>query len=79
MIIATAPPENISALNVIEARITAMRPFGTARVLLELSSGSDRLSATLTTRSVANLGLEAGRAVHAVVKTVALDRFGIPA
>jgi molybdate transport system ATP-binding protein len=74
VILATHPPSGISALNVLPATVSAMAPIGEDAVEVELRVGAERLLARITRRSQEALGLAPGRAVFAVVKTVAIDR-----
>jgi len=74
VIIATKPPEGLSALNVLAGKITAIRNTGDGLVEIGLDCHSVHLAARLTRKSVDMLGLDIGRDVYAVIKTVALDR-----
>ncbi|HKY31736.1 MAG TPA: ATP-binding cassette domain-containing protein [Candidatus Polarisedimenticolia bacterium] len=77
LILAAEPPRALSAQNVLAARITEVRPAGgqeqdpegQVRVMLELAGGGEgSLMATVTPAARAELGLEAGAAVHVVCK-----------
>jgi molybdate transport system ATP-binding protein len=76
--IALAPPEGISALNVLPADIVEIAPAGeeaeAAAADLRLASGTDILLARLTRYSIETLGLAPGRKVYAVIKSVSFDR-----
>lgn len=74
IILATRPPQGISALNVLPARIVEIGDLGAAIVDVRLACGADYLLARVTRRSLQALGLEAGQAVHAILKTVAIGR-----
>jgi molybdate transport system ATP-binding protein len=74
VILATARPSAISALNVLAAAVEAMAPIGEEAVEVELRVGAERLLARITRRSQAALDLAPGRPVFAVIKTVAIDR-----
>ncbi|MFZ5789110.1 MAG: molybdenum ABC transporter ATP-binding protein [Pseudomonadota bacterium] len=73
VMIATERPTQISALNILAGRIAALqddgRPIGEATITV----GDATLQARVTRRSMSQLGLAPGRAVFAVVKTVAID------
>ena len=74
VMLALSPPDALSALNVLPARIVeiaALPRAGTATVLLDC--GGVALRATVTEHSVRRLGLSPGIQVHAVMKAVALD------
>ena len=66
------PPSDISMLNVIKARVLEIGTARGAQVDVRLSSGDDFLWATLTRRSVHELGLKPGLAVHAMIKSVSI-------
>jgi molybdate transport system ATP-binding protein len=74
VIIATKLPEGLSALNVLAGRIAALKETADGLVEVGLDCGGVHLAARLTRKSVDMLGLEIGREVHAVIKSVALDR-----
>lgn len=72
--IATQRPEQLSIRNVLSAKILQIElgddsPF--AEVLLDL--GDAHLRARLTRASVAELGLEQGQSVFALIKSIAID------
>lgn len=73
VMIATERPAGISALNVLEGRIAAIDGAGDSETLVSILSGDDRLYARVTRRSVGQLGLEPGKTVFAIVKSVSLD------
>ncbi len=72
VMIATARPEGISALNILAVTVTAIEAAAGSGVLLSLALGEERLLARLTRRSAEALALRPGMAVHAVLKSVAL-------
>jgi molybdate transport system ATP-binding protein len=72
--IATAPPDHLSALNVLPGTVVAVEAADDAQVEIALDCGGIRLTARLTRKSVGMLGLAVGRNVYAVIKSVALDR-----
>jgi molybdate transport system ATP-binding protein len=74
VMIATTPPEGLSALNVLPALVTALDAAGEGSVAVGLDCSGVRLAARLTRKSVDTLRLEPGRRVYAVIKSVALDR-----
>jgi molybdate transport system ATP-binding protein len=74
VMIATTPPDGLSALNVLPALVTALEQAGEGAVAVGLDCSGVRLTARLTRKSVDALGLEPGRKVYAVIKSVALDR-----
>jgi molybdate transport system ATP-binding protein len=74
VILAAAPPEGISALNVLAGRIEALVPIEDAALEVQLRLGEERLLARVTRRSGAALGLVPGRQVFALIKTIAIDR-----
>lgn len=74
VMIALRPPDGLSALNILPGIITAVRPASASSVELQLDCRGILLVAGVTHRSRELLGLEPGRHVSAVIKTVALDR-----
>ncbi|MBV8168126.1 MAG: molybdenum ABC transporter ATP-binding protein [Alphaproteobacteria bacterium] len=74
--IALAPPQGLSALNVLPARIAEVGGDGGPVVDVRLALGERFILARVTRRSIAELGLTVGRDVYAVVKSVAVDRPG---
>ncbi|MGR9213702.1 molybdenum ABC transporter ATP-binding protein [Rhizobium leguminosarum] len=73
VMLATARPEGLSALNILEARIEAMSSTGDGTVEIRLDCGGDIILSRITTLSCERLDLRLGRAVFAVIKTVALE------
>ncbi|CZT33240.1 molybdenum ABC transporter ATP-binding protein [Rhizobium sp. 9140] len=73
VMLATRKPDGLSALNIIEGVVTGMEPAGHDQVDVALDCAGTRLTARITSVSADMLGLSAGMAVHAVIKTVALD------
>lgn len=74
VILAAAPPQGISALNVLAGRVEALVPIEDAALEVQLRVGDERLLARITRRSAAALGLEPGRQIFALIKTIAIDR-----
>lgn len=74
IILATRPPQGISALNVLPVRIDQIGDLDAAIVDVRLACGGDYLLARVTRRSLRALGLESGQAVYAILKTVAVGR-----
>jgi len=72
--IATGRPEGLSILNILPATILEMTDTGPTAVGLRLDCGGTVLVAEITRLSAATLGLEPGRAVHALIKSVSFDR-----
>ncbi|MBF9030680.1 molybdenum ABC transporter ATP-binding protein [Rhodobacterales bacterium HKCCE3408] len=64
-------PQGISALNILPATVTAIDPGPGAGALVRLDHQGQGLTARLTRRSVTALGLEPGRRVFAILKTMA--------
>lgn len=74
VMIATAPPVGISALNILPAEIAAIAATGrgSSEQMLTLTCRAGWIKAQLTRHSVAALGLAPGRKVFAVVKSAAI-------
>ncbi|MGR9185395.1 molybdenum ABC transporter ATP-binding protein [Rhizobium leguminosarum] len=73
VMLATTRPEGLSALNILEARIEAMSSTEDGTVEIRLDCGGDIILSRITTLSCERLDLRLGRAVFAVIKTVALE------
>ncbi|NKK98199.1 molybdenum ABC transporter ATP-binding protein [Rhizobium leguminosarum bv. viciae] len=73
VMLATARPEGLSALNILEARIEGMSSTEDGTVEVRLDCGGDIILSRITTLSCERLDLRPGRAVFAVIKTVALE------
>lgn len=71
VMIATAAPQGISALNVIPARVRDLTPAGDS-VLVRLDAGDQVILSRITGRSAHLLNLQPGLAVHAVLKAVSV-------
>ena len=76
VLVATRPPEGLSARNVLPGRVAALVPAGDA-VMVEIACGGSVLAARLTQASVRDLGLTPGLPVYAIVKSVAFDPHGV--
>lgn len=74
VIIATERPSGISALNVLQGHVIAIAETGPAQAAVTVTCGAETVVASLTRRSVHDLGLAAGRPVFAIIKSVAVDR-----
>ncbi len=74
VILATQPPNGVSALNVLAGTVEALIPIGDEAVEVQLRLNSEHLLARITRRSQEGLGLAPGLPVFALVKTVAIDR-----
>jgi len=73
VMIALAPPEGLSALNVLPGTVTDIAAGDGPIVQLRLDCAGEALVARLTRRSVETLGLIPGKRVHAVIKSIAFD------
>ncbi|MBY0338862.1 MAG: molybdenum ABC transporter ATP-binding protein [Acetobacteraceae bacterium] len=71
--LATETPRGISIHNILPATVEAIQPAGPGADFVRVAVGPTPLLARVTTDSVARLGLEPGRAVVALVKTVVFD------
>ena len=73
VMIALAPPEGLSALNVLPGVVAEIGGGGGPIVDIRLDCTGEALIARLTRRSVEGLGLVPGRRVYAVIKSIAFD------
>ncbi|MEM1431243.1 MAG: molybdenum ABC transporter ATP-binding protein [Pseudomonadota bacterium] len=72
VILARTRPTGLSALNVLPARVEAVRRGTGPGALVSLSTGAGRILARVTLRSVAALEIEPGAEAFAVVKSIAV-------
>lgn len=77
VILARARPEGISALNVLPARVEALRMGEGPGALVRLSVGGDPLLVRITRRSAGALDLREGAEVFAIVKSVSVAQADI--
>jgi molybdate transport system ATP-binding protein len=73
VMIALAPPEGLSALNILPGIVSEIRETDGPIVEMRLECAGEALIARLTRRSVETLGLAPGRPVYAVIKSIAFD------
>jgi molybdate transport system ATP-binding protein len=73
VMIALQPPVGLSALNVLPGTIAEIAAGDGPIVQMRLDCAGEALVVRLTRRSVETLGLEPGKAVHAVIKSIAFD------
>jgi molybdate transport system ATP-binding protein len=66
-------PEGLSALNVLPGFISSIGEAEGASVDVQLDCGGDSVVARVTRKSVEELGLKPGLAVHAIIKSIAFD------
>ena len=77
VMIAAEPPRGLSALNVLPGIVAEVGQGDGPIVEIRLDCAGDPLIARLTRRSVETLGLEPGRTVYAVIKSIAFDHHAI--
>ncbi|MFT3812195.1 MAG: molybdenum ABC transporter ATP-binding protein [Acidovorax sp.] len=70
--LALTRPESTSILNIVPARITALREDGPGQAMVALDAGGTTLLARITQRSATTLALAPGQNVYAQIKAVAL-------
>ncbi len=73
VLLASTRPTGLSARNLLEGRILALGAAGPEAVLVEVACGDAVITARVTRKSAAELGLAPGQPVFAVIKTVAFD------
>jgi molybdate transport system ATP-binding protein len=77
VILARARPEGLSALNILPARVLAVRRGEGPGVIVQLQAGEDRLLARITRRSADTLNIIEGAECYAVMKSVAVSQTDI--
>ena len=73
VMLAIDEPKGLSALNILRAQVEAIEETSGPSADVLLVAADDRLTARLTRRSIGALGLEPGRQVYAVIKSIAFD------
>ena len=73
VMLATARPETINALNVLEGTVVDLLPVGKGSVDVRVDCGGNMIVARITALSRETLALAPGKTVLAIIKTVALD------
>ncbi|WP_371873479.1 molybdenum ABC transporter ATP-binding protein [Stappia taiwanensis] len=72
VMLARSRPQDISALNILPATVSALRRGQGPGVVVQLQAGEDRILARITRRSADALGLEPGTLCFAITKTVSV-------
>jgi molybdate transport system ATP-binding protein len=75
--LALSPPQDSSMLNVLSGTVDEIGTDTGALVDLRIRVGGHALWARITKRSLHRLGLVEGTPVHALIKTVAIDRYNV--
>jgi molybdate transport system ATP-binding protein len=73
VMIALAAPKGLSALNVLPGTVAELASTDGPIVEMRLDCAGEPLVARLTRRSVETLGLQPGRPVYAIIKSIAFD------
>jgi len=73
VMLATVKPEGLSALNINDGTIRELAPADDGTVEVQVDCGGDVILSRITALSVEKLALAPGKAVFAVIKTVALQ------
>jgi molybdate transport system ATP-binding protein len=74
VMVATAPPAGLSALNVFPGKVIALRKSGEFDVEVDMNCNGVRIASRLTAKSVETLGLAAELPVYAILKAVTMDK-----
>jgi molybdate transport system ATP-binding protein len=74
VLIATKPPEGLSALNVLSGTVAEIRADEGPIAEVRLDCGGQSVQARITRHSIAVLGLAPGKPAYAVIKAIAFDR-----
>ena len=73
VLLATAEPQGISALNVLKCEIRAISAAEGGAADVRLQCGEESITARITGLSAKRMGLSVGNPIHAINKSVALD------
>lgn len=79
VIVARDRPEGLSALNILQGEVLALRGGSGPGTIVQMECGSDRLLARITRRSAEALALAPGGRVYAVIKSVSIARTDVGA
>ena len=74
VLLATARPEGISALNILEGKVAGLTAGSGETMDVSVDCGGDLIQSRITRFSTERLGLRIGSPVYAIVKTVAFER-----
>jgi len=74
VVLGIAPPEGLSALNVLAGRIAELGPLDGPIVDVRVALDGESLLARVTRLTIDRLALAPGRPVFAIIKSIALDR-----
>jgi len=77
VIVALDEPSGLSALNILPAKILALRGGSGPGVIVQMQSGEDRILARITRRSADAMGLKPGLRIYAMIKSVSIARTDI--
>ncbi|MBV1863108.1 MAG: molybdenum ABC transporter ATP-binding protein [Rhodobacteraceae bacterium] len=79
VILSRDAPQGLSALNILPVTVLALRQGDGPGMLVELQAGEETILARITQRSALAMGLQAGDACHAILKTMAVaqDNVGV--
>ena len=77
VMLALDEPQRISANNIVAATVAGIHPEADGSVDVLLECGATRIISRITQRSLVRLGLQPGMQVHAVIKSVTIDRRGL--
>ena len=77
VILSNTRPEGLSALNILPAKVLAVRRGDGPGVIVQLLAGQDRLLARITRRSADAMGITEGASCFAVMKSVAVSQTDI--
>lgn len=72
VLLSRAEPDGLSALNILPGVVQSVRPGDGPGAIVALDTPAGPLLARITQRSATAMGLKAGEACHAVIKTVAI-------
>jgi molybdate transport system ATP-binding protein len=73
VIVATEPPKNLSALNILKGKVSAISATSGPLVDVRIDCSGKPILARITRQSLAKLGLKPGRPAYAIVKSVSFD------
>ena len=73
VIISLSEPKDLSALNILPAKVVSIKKGDGPGTIVELSSGEDKILARITSRSAETLGLSLNTPCYAIIKSLSIN------
>ena len=73
VIISLSKPKDLSALNILPAKVVSIKKGDGPGTIIELASGEDKILARITSRSAETLGLSLNTPCYAIIKSLSIN------